>query len=89
MDIKKQMRIFLNGLKEEAKDSKELMEILSKGVKREDITPEEEKFIHEKTVDILKSLGLLAVFVIPFGSFLLPFIIRRLSIRSFIYSTKT
>lgn len=75
MDIKKSIKIFLNGIREESKDSKELAQILSKGARGLEITKDEEIFIHEKSKDILKSLGLLTVFVMPFDSLLLPFII--------------
>lgn len=62
-------------LYQELKDSKELMVLLTQSTRRE-LTPKEQKKVHEQLLDIFKSIPSLAIFILPGGALLLPLVIK-------------
>ncbi|WP_298534602.1 LETM1-related biofilm-associated protein [uncultured Algibacter sp.] len=62
-------------LYQEIKDSKELMVLISQSTVR-DLSKEEQKKVQEQLLDIFKSIPSLAIFLLPGGALLLPFVVK-------------
>lgn len=73
---KKRIIRFLNSLKESINDSKELHQIFKKAIESKHITEEDQKIIKHHITDILKTLGLGSLFILPFGSLMVILIVR-------------
>lgn len=61
----------------EVRESKELMTLLAKS-RKEELTEEERKIVKAQLLDILKTIPALAIFLLPFGSILLPLALQIL-----------
>ena len=59
----------------EIKQSKELMQLISKST-TQDLSDEEWKQVKDQMLDIFKSIPALAIFLLPGGALLLPLVIR-------------
>lgn len=62
-------------LMKELRESKELMKLLTQSTVRE-LTAKEQKKVQEQLLDIFKSIPSLAIFLLPGGTLLLPFVIK-------------
>lgn len=62
-------------LSKELQESKELMILLSQSTKR-NLTDEEQKKVKDQLLDIFKTIPSLAIFMLPGGMLLLPFVIK-------------
>lgn len=62
----------------EIKETKELYELLIKWGKEGSVSDEEMEKIKEQLLDVLKSIPALAIFLVPFGSFILLIMIKIL-----------
>lgn len=60
---------------QEINESKELVSLLKKSA-TEPLTPEEKKKVKEQILDILKMIPSFAIFIMPFGSLILPLILK-------------
>jgi hypothetical protein len=73
----KALNEFLNGLKNEATDSKETSRIIYKFVLEQKITKHEEKQLKTKMADMFKIIGVGVPFmIIPGASILIPFLLK-------------
>lgn len=61
----------------EIQESKELMQLLNKS-RKEKLTPEEKVKVKSQILDILKTIPALAIFSLPFGSVILPLVLKIL-----------
>ncbi len=61
----------------EIQESKELMQLLNKSRKQK-LTPEEKAKVKSQILDILKTIPALAIFSLPFGSVILPLVLKIL-----------
>lgn len=73
---KKRIIRFLNALKESLKDSKELRQIFKNAIENKSISEDDQKIIKHHITDILKTLGLGSLFILPFGSLMVILIVR-------------
>jgi len=73
---KKRIIKFLSLLKVSISNSKELRQIFKNAIENKSITEEENKIIRHHIADILKTLGLSSLFILPFGSLMIILIIR-------------
>ncbi len=62
-------------LRKELKESKELMYLLAQYTIR-DLNDEEQKKLQEQLLDLFKTIPSLAIFMLPGGALLLPFVIK-------------
>jgi hypothetical protein len=77
MEFKKELKIFVKKLSNEARETKEAAQIVSKYARGEKITEEEEKALKEQIYDVLKVAGIGIPFaLIPGASILLPIIVK-------------
>ncbi len=76
MEFKKEIKIFVGKLSNEAKETKEAAQIVAKYAKGEEITEEENKALREQFYDVLKVAGIGIPFaLIPGASILLPLLV--------------
>lgn len=69
--------LFLVGVKNEAKDTKESSIIIGKYLVKQKITKEEERILKKQVADLFKIVGIGIPFIlIPGATLLIPFIIR-------------
>lgn len=67
----------LNGLKNEAVDTKETTRIIVKFVAKQEITKEEEKHLKTQVYDVFKILGIgIPFIIIPGATLLIPFLLK-------------
>lgn len=62
-------------LLQELRESKELMQLLTKSTKR-NLTKDEQKKVQAQLMDIIKSIPSLAIFLLPGGAILLPLLVK-------------
>lgn len=75
--IKRKARVFVSKLGEEASETGQMLVIISRHVRGETITEEEEKLVREQFYDVLKIAGIgIPFFLVPGASVLLPIIVR-------------
>lgn len=68
---------FIDGIKNEATDSKETRRILLKSVSKEKISKEEELHLKTRVYDIFKKVGIgIPFMLIPGATLLIPFILK-------------
>ena len=68
---------FVEGIKNEATDSKETRRIIIKSVTKEKITEEEELHLKNRIYDIFKKVGIgIPFMLIPGATLLIPFILK-------------
>ena len=70
------IKSFFLKLKKEINETKEAKNIFIKYTKGEKITEEESKMIREQSKDILKTLGLGSVFMLPGGIMLIALLVK-------------
>lgn len=63
------------GVIQEIHESKELMQLLAKSTKQK-LTEEEKKKVKDQLFDILKMIPSFAIFILPFGSLILPILLK-------------
>jgi hypothetical protein len=74
--FKREVKIFVKNLSNEAKETQEAAKIVAKHIRGEKITEEEEIALKEQIFDVIKAAGIGVPFVlIPGASVLLPLII--------------
>ena len=62
-------------LRKELRESKELMYLLTQYTIR-DLNDEEQKKLQEQLLDLFKTIPSLAIFMLPGGALLLPFVVK-------------
>jgi len=62
-------------LLKEIEQSKELFKLLQQSVTRK-LTKEEQEYVHNQLLDIFKTIPSLAIFMLPGGAILLPFVVK-------------
>lgn len=81
---------FMDGIKNEASDSKETRRILIHYVAKQQITKEEELHLKTRVYDIFKKLGIGVPFMlIPGATLLIPFILKAAEKKESIYILPT
>lgn len=74
--IKESINKFLTNFKEEVARKKELRRIFIKYFKHIPLTEEDNNFVKDQTLDMLKMLGMTSLFVLPGSTLLIPFIVK-------------
>lgn len=74
--IKEKFVELFKNLKQEGNETKEMMNLITKYVETGSISDEESDKIREQLIDMLKLSGHLTIFMLPFGSLLIPFLIK-------------
>jgi len=83
-NIKSKLSDFIKAAKQEGKETKQALSLLIKAAKGDiELTDEQNQFIKDQMIDVLKSLGLVAIAVMPAGS-LVALLLKALKLSSFI-----
>ena len=83
-NVKSKLNNFIQAVKQEGKETKQAFSLLLKAAKGDiDLTDEQNQFIKEQMVDLLKSLGLVTIAVMPAGS-LVALLLKTLKLSSYI-----
>ena len=83
-NVKSKLNNFIQAVKQEGKETKQAFSLLLKAAKGDiDLTDEQNQFIKEQMVDLLKSLGLVTIAVMPAGS-LVALLLKTLKLSPYI-----
>jgi len=83
-NVKSKLNNFIQAVKQEGKETKQAFILLINAAKGDiELTDEQKQFIKEQMVDLLKSLGLVTIAVMPAGS-LVALLLKALKLSSYI-----
>jgi hypothetical protein len=82
--LKNKLKTLINAVKQESKETKQAFSLLIKSAKGDiELTDLQQQFIKEQMVDLLKSLGLVTLAIMPAGS-LVALLLKALKLSSYV-----